>query len=89
MGYLILKVGEVVFNWLLEIRDSGVVSDIISGDNKPGGVVNGINIDNASLIFGIFIGLTIAFFLWGLVKLIKMLISDYKNKKNNNNESDE
>ena len=38
-----------MFNWLLEVVNSGVSSDIVSGNNKPSGTIS--NFDNLINIY--------------------------------------
>ena len=56
-----------MFNWLLEVVDSGVVSDIVSPDNIPDGYVESTG--NSDLEIGILIGFSLAVFLWVVIKL--------------------
>ena len=67
-----------MFNFLLEAVNGGVVGDSISENNSPFTWDKGTS---PSFFLGIFIGLLIALILWGIKKLIIMVINDHKEKK--------
>ena len=56
-----------MFGTLLDIVDSGVVSDIVSPDNIPDGY--GQSAGNNNLEIGILIGFSLAVVLWVIIKL--------------------
>lgn len=56
-----------------------VVADKVSGDSIPEAEI-GLNIDGDSVILGIILGLVLAWVLRRLTFLIKMMISDYKER---------
>lgn len=70
-----------MFNFLL--------SHVTSSDGVPDGVASGLAFDTDSFIFGIFTGLFITFILWCIKKVVKIVISDYKEKSEESNKSDE
>lgn len=65
-----------MFNMLLN-----VIMDTTSGDQIPDGIAKSIEFQMPSFLLGILTGLGIAFVLWLLKLLIKMMINDIKEKK--------
>ena len=58
-----------MFNFLL---------DTTTSDGIPGGVASGLNIDSASLILGIIIGVIVTLVINGIIKYAKWLKADNK-----------
>ena len=71
-----------MFGTLLDVVSSGVVGDKVTGDNTPGGYVNPGG--NNELATGILIGILISLCAWGIIKVVKLIISDHREKKQNN-----
>lgn len=60
--------------WLLEIYDSGVVSDIISPDSNPDGYGTFATTNNDQFWIGFFVGLGVAIGIWCFIKLCKYIL---------------
>lgn len=59
-----------MFRFLTTIN-SGVVGDVTSGDNTPGAVLGGLNIDGESVLLGVIISTIVYGSIWGIRKAIK------------------
>ena len=71
-----------MFNWLMEIVDSGVVGDVTTGDNIPGGIGNGLDINKSELLLIILIafitGIVVGYLLRCLVVFVKKTWNETK-----------
>ena len=66
---------------------TGVSMDSTTADRIPGGSATGLDIDTDSMWLGVIIGLLIALTLSIIKALIKQAISDYKERKKENEEN--
>ena len=76
-----------MFNWLLEVYNTPVISDIISPDNTPDGYGAKSTMSNTQFFTGMLTGFLIAIGLWCLIKVCKYILK--KTLFKNDEESDE
>jgi len=74
-----------MFNWLMEIKDSGVVSDIISPDNITDGYGTKTVIENNQFFIGFLAGILTAI---GVYFFIKLCIYIFKKAYYDKNEEE-